>query len=270
MAVAKETMEIYAPIANRLGMGQIKSELEDLSFRFLHAREYEELHKAVDEKMAVSGDVVERIKATLDAEAEGERDRRRGLRPRQVDVLDLVEAAPPGHRHRPALRLPRLPHHHPQRQRLLRGPRHHSSDVASRPRPDQGLHRHAEAELLPVAAHDRGGGEGAAVRGADPHAGDGPHRRAGHRRALEVQGRARRRASRRPELPLAAAGRRVAARDQGPARLPQLAEDRPLSRTRSTPSRRKATCSRFRAARRRSTSRSASTPTSAATASARA
>ena len=48
LAVAKETMEIYAPIANRLGMGQIKSELEDLSFRFLHAREHEELQKAVN------------------------------------------------------------------------------------------------------------------------------------------------------------------------------------------------------------------------------
>jgi len=65
LAVAKETMEIYAPIANRLGMGQIKSELEDLSFRYLHARENEELQKAVSEKMAVSGAVVDRIKETL-------------------------------------------------------------------------------------------------------------------------------------------------------------------------------------------------------------
>ncbi len=66
IAVAKETMEIYAPIANRLGMGRVKQELEDLSFRYLHARESEELHKAVDGKLAVSGDIVQRIKATLD------------------------------------------------------------------------------------------------------------------------------------------------------------------------------------------------------------
>ncbi|MFL6244929.1 MAG: RelA/SpoT family protein [Thermoanaerobaculia bacterium] len=66
LAVAKETMEIYAPIANRLGMGRIKHELEDLSFRYLHAREFEELHKAVEEKMAMSGDIVQRIKETLD------------------------------------------------------------------------------------------------------------------------------------------------------------------------------------------------------------
>src|SRR5437588_726469 len=65
VAVAKETLEIYAPIANRLGMGRIKSELEDLSFQYLHPREYEELNRAISEKMAVSGDVVDRIKTTL-------------------------------------------------------------------------------------------------------------------------------------------------------------------------------------------------------------
>src|SRR6266487_4363297 len=65
VAVAKETLEIYAPIANRLGMGKIKSELEDLSFRYLHPREYEELNRAVNEKLLVSADVVGRIKSTL-------------------------------------------------------------------------------------------------------------------------------------------------------------------------------------------------------------
>jgi GTP pyrophosphokinase len=65
LAVAKETIEIYAPIANRLGMGRIKSELEDLSFRHLHPREFEELSKAVSEKLAGAGAVVDRVKATL-------------------------------------------------------------------------------------------------------------------------------------------------------------------------------------------------------------
>ncbi|HET7706491.1 MAG TPA: bifunctional (p)ppGpp synthetase/guanosine-3',5'-bis(diphosphate) 3'-pyrophosphohydrolase [Thermoanaerobaculia bacterium] len=77
IAVANETMEIYAPIANRLGMGRIKGELEDLSFRHLHPREYEELKSAVEEKLSVSGDVVDRIRATLNGklqenEIEGE------------------------------------------------------------------------------------------------------------------------------------------------------------------------------------------------------
>jgi guanosine-3',5'-bis(diphosphate) 3'-pyrophosphohydrolase len=66
LAIAKETMEIYAPIANRLGMGRMKNELEDLSFRYLHPAEFDELHNAVNEKLAVSGDLVDRIKTTLD------------------------------------------------------------------------------------------------------------------------------------------------------------------------------------------------------------
>jgi len=77
VAVAKETMEIYAPIANRLGMGRLKSELEDLSFRYLHTREFEDLNRAVSEKLAVSAEVVESNKGTLakklrDNEIEGD------------------------------------------------------------------------------------------------------------------------------------------------------------------------------------------------------
>ena len=41
--IALETREIYAPLAHRLGMGQVKWELEDLSFKFLEPGEYEEL-----------------------------------------------------------------------------------------------------------------------------------------------------------------------------------------------------------------------------------
>ena len=64
-SIAKETLEIYAPIANRLGMGRIKGELEDLALRHMHPKEYDELRAAVQEKLALSGDVVERIRAVL-------------------------------------------------------------------------------------------------------------------------------------------------------------------------------------------------------------
>ncbi len=64
-AIAKETLEIYAPIANRLGMGKVKAELEDYSLQHLHPREYDELSKTVAEKLAVSGDLVDRIRSTL-------------------------------------------------------------------------------------------------------------------------------------------------------------------------------------------------------------
>ncbi len=47
MAIAQETLDIYAPIANRLGIGWMKTELEDLSLKYLHPSEYEDLVKKV-------------------------------------------------------------------------------------------------------------------------------------------------------------------------------------------------------------------------------
>ncbi len=47
---AKETSNIYAPLANRLGIGQLKWELEDLSFRYLHPDVYKNIAKQLDEK----------------------------------------------------------------------------------------------------------------------------------------------------------------------------------------------------------------------------
>ena len=47
--IALETLEIYAPIADRLGMGKMKSNLEDLSFPFVFPEEYEWLMKQVKE-----------------------------------------------------------------------------------------------------------------------------------------------------------------------------------------------------------------------------
>jgi len=45
--IARETLDVYAPIAHRLGMGLIRSELEDLAFRYLDASVYLELQKSV-------------------------------------------------------------------------------------------------------------------------------------------------------------------------------------------------------------------------------
>jgi len=48
--VAKECASIYAPLANRLGIGQLKWELEDLSFRYLHPDTYKNIAGLLDEK----------------------------------------------------------------------------------------------------------------------------------------------------------------------------------------------------------------------------
>ena len=50
IANAKETMELYAPLANRLGIYSLKSELEDLAFRYLYPEEYRELVMSIEKK----------------------------------------------------------------------------------------------------------------------------------------------------------------------------------------------------------------------------
>jgi len=46
--IARETLEIYAPIAHRLGMGKIRGELEDLGFRYVDPIGYQQVHDAVE------------------------------------------------------------------------------------------------------------------------------------------------------------------------------------------------------------------------------
>jgi guanosine-3',5'-bis(diphosphate) 3'-pyrophosphohydrolase len=48
--VAKETLEIYAPLAHRLGMGKVRGELEDLSFRYVDPIGYQQVHEAVESR----------------------------------------------------------------------------------------------------------------------------------------------------------------------------------------------------------------------------
>lgn len=64
--ISRETLDIYAPLANRLGMARVKSELEDAAFRFLDPSEYYELARRVaakrtwrDEEIAKIGTLIE-------------------------------------------------------------------------------------------------------------------------------------------------------------------------------------------------------------------
>jgi GTP pyrophosphokinase len=78
--IAKETIEIYAPLANRLGINWMKIELEDLAFRFLYEEAYADLVKRVDMRKEERNHYTEEIKEIirkeilqygLEAEVEG-------------------------------------------------------------------------------------------------------------------------------------------------------------------------------------------------------
>jgi GTP pyrophosphokinase len=63
--VAKETLEIYGPIAHRLGMGKIRGELEDLGFRYLDPIAYEQVKEAVESHRKVGEAFLSRVEAVV-------------------------------------------------------------------------------------------------------------------------------------------------------------------------------------------------------------
>src|SRR5439155_19402351 len=65
LRVAQETRDIYAPIANRLGMSKVKNELEELSFRYLEPQTYEALRVRVDAKRRATEGLIEELTRTI-------------------------------------------------------------------------------------------------------------------------------------------------------------------------------------------------------------
>src|ERR1700687_244499 len=63
--IARETLEIYAPIAHRLGMGKIRGELEDLGFKFLDPIGYEQVRAAVESRRKAGKAFMTRVEGVL-------------------------------------------------------------------------------------------------------------------------------------------------------------------------------------------------------------
>jgi GTP pyrophosphokinase len=65
LRIARETLEIYVPVAHRLGMGRIRKELEDLAFPYVHPEEYARVVKILEARAKKSEEVLERERKNL-------------------------------------------------------------------------------------------------------------------------------------------------------------------------------------------------------------
>jgi len=60
--IAKETLDLYAPLANRLGMGELKGQLEDLAFPYVYPKKYQQVKSRLGEKFSERQKYIEKIK----------------------------------------------------------------------------------------------------------------------------------------------------------------------------------------------------------------
>ncbi|HET7617258.1 MAG TPA: bifunctional (p)ppGpp synthetase/guanosine-3',5'-bis(diphosphate) 3'-pyrophosphohydrolase [Vicinamibacterales bacterium] len=65
--IAQETRDIYAPIANRLGMSKVKNELEELAFRYLEPKAYESLRQRVEARRRATEGMIDELLKTITA-----------------------------------------------------------------------------------------------------------------------------------------------------------------------------------------------------------
>jgi GTP diphosphokinase / guanosine-3',5'-bis(diphosphate) 3'-diphosphatase len=79
LKIAQETRDIYAPIANRLGMSKVKNELEELAFKYLESKVYESLRARVESRRKTAEGMIGELKRTITAK----------LAEAQVPVLEI-------------------------------------------------------------------------------------------------------------------------------------------------------------------------------------
>ena len=143
-AAAREVMDVYAPLANRLGLWQLKWELEDLSLRALEPDEYQRIARLLDERRLdreryireVVGDAARELDAAgIDADVSGRPKHIYSIfskmRRKQIGIDALYDIRARAHPRRLGAR-------------LLHGARHRSSPVDAAAGRVRRLHREAE------------------------------------------------------------------------------------------------------------------------------
>src|SRR5438034_6228051 len=63
--IAQETLDVYAPIAHRLGMARVRGELEDLAFKHLEPEEYQKLKELVESRRSRLEKFLEEVKSRI-------------------------------------------------------------------------------------------------------------------------------------------------------------------------------------------------------------
>ncbi len=239
--IANETLEIYAPLAGRLGIGKIKTELEDLCLKNLEPKAYGVLAARVEAKRKWTEEFIGEVKGILEKNLE-ENEIPAEITGRTKSIYSIHQKMK-----RQQIELDqvydfialRIISDSVKNCYATLGIIHNTWRPV--PGPHQRLHRHAAAERLPLPSYERHHRRRSPVRSPDSNRGDAPRRRAGNRRPLEVQGGQAPRRGRHPELRVAPADHRLAARGQG-----SRTSSSTTSRSTSTPR----TCS---ASRRRET-----------------
>ena len=122
--IAKETLEIYAPIAHRLGMGKIRGELEDLAFQYVDPISYNQVRVAIESRRKEGEAFLSEVQRHHRAEIARGKNSGRRRRPHQAYIQHLAEAATTAHLRGPNLRHAGAAHHHPIGIGLLRRIRH--------------------------------------------------------------------------------------------------------------------------------------------------
>ena len=246
---ARETLEVIAPLAHRLGMATVKWELEDLSFAILHPKKYEEIVRLVADRAPSRDTYLAKVRAEISRHAERVEDQRRRRGPAQALLVDLPEDDRQGPRLRRHPRPGRRAHPVRRDPRLLRRRGRGALAVAAdgragsrttSPSPGSGC----TSRCTPPWSGPEGKPLEVQIRTRDMHR-TAEYGIAAHWRYKESQGpqrrsgQPRRRRDRRHGLDASAA--RLAAGGRGPRRVPRVAALRPRGRTRSSCSPRRAT-----------------------------